>query len=258
MNTMKDIIFSTEILTEFELDSTAQTKVRAIIITPRESENLLQKDLMGRTPKEYVLESVADFEKTEIVTDEQLLVAIKPYLKEEDYTICLYADAPFVNSQIVADALEYAISKKTDYCKLPRGAIVKTSAVKANKIALSCEASFLNVQDFYYIFNLQTLSTSREKMRRLVLENLSKTVEFDAIDSCYIDSTAQIKLKTHFGANCVVRGYSVIGENCDIEDNSVIINCKIGDNCKVGYAYLKDVDIKEGSHLPPFTHKEKK
>ena len=255
---MKDIIFSTEILTEFELDSMQETKVRAIIITPKESEDLLKKDIMGRTSKDYVLDSVRDYEKTEILSSEPLLTAIKPYLKDEDYTICLYADTPFVSSQIVVDALEYAVAKKVDFCKLPRGAIVKASAVKANKIELTCEASFLNAQDFYYIFNLSTLANAREKMRHNILERLSKTVEFDALNSCYIDSTVQIKPNTHIGANCVIRGYTTIGENCKIGDNNIITNCKIGDNCEVSCSNLKNVDIKQGTKIPPFTFKEKK
>ncbi len=255
---MKDIIFSTEILTEFELDTTQLSKVRAIIITPKESENLLKKDIMGQTSKEYVLESVHDYEKTEIVASEPLLDAIRPYIKDEDYIICLYADTPFVSSQIVADALEYATTKRVDFCKLPRGAIVKASAVKINKITLTCEANFLNAQDFFSIFNLSTLAKAREKMRRKVLEKLSKTVEFDAMESCYIDSTTLIGQNVHFGANCVVRGYTTIGANCKIGDNTVIKNCKIGDNCEIEQANLKDIDIKDGTKVQPFTHKEKK
>ncbi len=258
MDTMKDIIFSTEILTEFELDSTQNTKVRAIIVTPKESENLLKKEIMGKTSKDYVLESVVDYEKTEIVSSDPLINAIKPFIKDEDYVVCLYADTPFVTSQMVADSLEYAVSKKVDFCKLPRGAIFKASAVKTNKIEVSCEASFLNSQDFYYIFNLTTLATAREKMRRKILENLSKTVEFDAINSCYIDSTVKIKPNTHIGANCVLKGYSQIGENCEIGANSIIKNCKIGENCEIECSCLANIDIKSGTKLPPFTNKEKK
>lgn len=255
---MNDIIFSTEILTEFELTDLSKTKVRAIVITLKETKNLVEKDLMGRSSKEYVLDALSNYEMTEIVSSEPMLDAVKPYLKDEEYTIILYSDTPLVRQETISDALEYAISKNTDFCKLPRGAIVKTSAIKLNKIELSCEANFLNKQDFFYIFNLATLSQAREKMRQNILSKLSLKVEFDAPSTCYIDDLVEIKKGVHIGANCVLRGATVIGENCKIGDNSVIENCKIGDNCVVESSFLKNVEIKNDTKIPPFTYKEKK
>ena len=95
-------------------------------------------------------------------------------------------------------------------------------------------------------------------MRQNILMELSSKVELEALSTCYIDSLVEIKKGTCIGANCVLRGATVIGENCVIGDNSIIENCKIGNNCEIKSSYLKDVDIKNDTKVSPFTVKEKK
>lgn len=252
---MKEFILSTDILTEFEIQNTNNYKVRAVILMP-EGEKFYLKDLMGKTSIEWVEDALKDYEikKIDITKKDSLVEVVKDYVADEDYLIVLYADTPLVNGSVVNDALDYAITKKVDYCKLYRGAIIKVSALKSGNFETISQAEFLGKENFYTIFDFASLLSAREKLRKLIIENhLKNKVEFYNASSCYIDCDVIIKSGVKIYSNNTLKGNCEIRENTILMENNIIEDSQIGANCVLINSYVKSKKIKDNTKLSPFT-----
>jgi bifunctional UDP-N-acetylglucosamine pyrophosphorylase/glucosamine-1-phosphate N-acetyltransferase len=78
----------------------------------------------------------------------------------------------------------------------------------------------------------------------------------------YIDSGVEIGAGTFVFPNTTITGETIIGENCRIGPNSIIVDSRIGDGCEIlasvveGSALETDVDVGPFSHLRPDTYVE--
>ena len=155
---------------------------------------------------------------------------------------------------MVNDALDYAITKKVDYCKLYRGAIIKVSALKSGNFETISQAEFLGKENFYTIFDFASLLSAREKLRKLIIENhLKNKVEFYNASSCYIDCDVIIKSGVKIYSNNTLKGNCEIGENTILMENNIIEDSQIGANCVLINSYVKSKKIKDNTKLSPFT-----
>ena len=70
--------------------------------------------------------------------------------------------------------------------------------------------------------------------------------------------TTFIGKNVKFGTNVIIEsgnyidGDSYIGDNCHIYPNNYIIDCKIGNNCKIFSSHLENSIIKENVQIGPF------
>ena len=261
---MEDIIFTTQILTQFDLEQKNNHKVRAIVICQEKMQNVYQFDLMGKEVKQYVYDVLSDFETTTVVLKDEkktLVEVVAPYVKDEDYVLVLYADTPFLTKNTIVDALEYATTKSLDFCKLYRGAILKASAVKQNKIEYMSEANFLDKNDFFCIFDNKTICQARRIMNKRNIEKLVKNgVEIFDVDNLYVDSDVEIESGVKIYSNNVIKGHTKIGKQCVLLENNVLNNCELEQNCEIKCCYLENVKIKKNEKIGPFEKriKEKK
>ena len=81
-------------------------------------------------------------------------------------------------------------------------------------------------------------------------------------NTTYIDEWARIGRGTVVYPNTTIAGRTTIGESCHIGPNAIIVNCRLGDDCRVVASFLEgatleaDVDVGPFSHLRPGAYLE--
>jgi len=79
-------------------------------------------------------------------------------------------------------------------------------------------------------------------------------VRFCDLDRTYIDLRAKIGAGTYLGADVVIEGECVIGENCTILAGTRLTNCKIGKGTTVDHSVCIDSEVGEASTIGPFAY----
>lgn len=75
--------------------------------------------------------------------------------------------------------------------------------------------------------------------------------------STYIEATVQIGQDTTIYPGCHLQGNTTIGSGCEIGPNSQIIECVIGDDCRILYSVLEYARMDRASEIGPFGHLRK-
>lgn len=89
--------------------------------------------------------------------------------------------------------------------------------------------------------------------RTSVIKKLIKNgVNFIATDGIIISEEAVVGKGTTILPGTIIKGYSAIGENCEIGPNSFIDNAVIGNDCTVRYSEVKNTEIKGNEKIGPF------
>jgi len=254
---MNEFVLSTDILTEYELTDPKEYKVRAIVLLV-ESEKFnsgYNQNLLGKQMKNWVRGAVSHFD-CEFVTlpeGENPLNIIKPYVKDEDYTIVLFSDTPLLKSSVVLDTLDYATTKKLDFCKMPRGFIVDSKSLINNNFSLTAEPNFYDKEDFYTVFDYTTLAKAKDVIRlRILNKHLKNKVIIENINTNIIDCDVEIAPQVFIGNNNVILGDTKIKENTKILYNCVIENSLIEENCTINCSCVKDAIVKENTNINAF------
>ena len=261
---MNEFVLSSEILTEFEFETPKEYKVNAIVLLVENSrlkDNGYSLSLSGKQMKNWVKDCVSHFDCTFVSLEEKdnPLEVIKPYIKDEDYTIILFSDTPLLTSTTVLDCLDYATTKQIDFCKLPRGFIINSQKFLNNNIEQSAEPAFVNQEEFFVVFDSKTLSQAKLQIKNRILErHLKNKVIIDDLNSVYIDYQVEIAPFVKIASNNVLKGETKIEEGVELQENNVIENCEILKNSKIFYSVLKNIKIEENSNIGPFVFKTNK
>ena len=73
-------------------------------------------------------------------------------------------------------------------------------------------------------------------------------------DSTYIDPRATIGAGTTILPGTILRGSTVIGENCEIGPNAMLVNCSVGDGSVVNASQAFESILGRNVHVGPFAH----
>ena len=97
------------------------------------------------------------------------------------------------------------------------------------------------------------LTSFEERMRinRQFLE--SGVILYDSA-TCYIEEGVTIGAGTRILPNTVITGNTVIGKDCSIGPNTVIISSKIGDKNEIVASYLTEATVENETHIGPFSY----
>ncbi len=253
---MEKFVLNSEILMEFQLEKKNERKIRVLILLPQNSENLLKKDVLGRSVVGWVENAVSEFEQIKVQIDakQPLAEVAMKYSKDEDFLLVVFGDTPLLSKETVRDALDYALTKSLDFCKLPRGAVFKTSALKRGQFELSGEANFLGKDEFFSVFDLASLCHAREIIRQRILEtHLKKGVEFFDLNSCSVECDVEIEKGVQIFRGNTLCGKTVVQSGCILRENNMIKDSILGENCEVSYSFLSSIVLKKGSKVEPFT-----
>lgn len=92
----------------------------------------------------------------------------------------------------------------------------------------------------------------------MTLEEASKWMEKGVVivdhNTTYIDEDVIVGDGTTIYPNVSIRGITRIGKNNIIDSNTVICDCKIGDNNKILSSYLTDSKMGNDNFIGPFAH----
>jgi len=97
------------------------------------------------------------------------------------------------------------------------------------------------------------------RLRRAVQEKIvayhqSTQVRVIDPDNTYIDPRVTIGVGTTVLPGTILRGHTVIGENCEIGPNTMIVNSTVGDGCVVNASQVFESTLGRDVHVGPFTH----
>lgn len=254
---MEDIVLHTQLMTEFEFEAPQDFIVRAIVLLP-ENNRLnegVNEEIFGRTMKNWVAKALDNFETRFVSLSEKdnPLETVKPFIKDEDYTIVLFADTPLIKNTTVYDVVEYAQTKKLDFCKLPRGFIVASQNFKAGIIELSSEPTFVDKQDFFTVFDNITLCKAKEVLKDRILEkHLKNKVVIDDKKTTFIDVDVEISKGVKICAFNVIKGKTFIDEGAQILEYNKIEDSVIGKGSRISFSILKNTKVEDNCAVGPF------
>lgn len=255
---MENFVLSTDILTEFELENPQTYNVRAIILLVENKRfpEMYEFDLLGKPMKQWVRDTVKNFDSRFVLLSEgdNVSEVIKPFIRDEDYTIVLFSDTPILTENAILEVLDYATTKNLDYCKLPRGFIIKSQNFKRNKLEFSAEPAFINKEDYYTCFDAKTLCNCKQILKERILDNhlKNKVIIHDKL-STYIESNVEIAPFVEIYANNSLRGNTVIEKDVTLFENNVIVNSTIAENNQIINSYLENIVLQPKSNLAPFS-----
>jgi len=114
------------------------------------------------------------------------------------------------------------------------------------------------VQEVYGINDRTHLAVAANVLRRRINEqHMRAGVTIIDPANTYIEATVQIGQDTTIHPGCHLQGETVIGSGCEIGPNSQIIECIIGDECRVLYSVLEYARMDRASEIGPFGHLRK-
>jgi len=73
----------------------------------------------------------------------------------------------------------------------------------------------------------------------------------------YIEPGVTIGRDTTIWPNTHLRGETMVGQDCHIGPNTIIVDCEIGDGCRVWASVLEQAVMEDGSDVGPFGHLRK-
>ena len=91
--------------------------------------------------------------------------------------------------------------------------------------------------------------------RMAVIEkHLANGVEFTCTDGVVIERGVEIGAGTEILPNTIIRKNTTIGMNCKIGPNTVVENCKIGDDVNLHTVQAYEAEIEAGVKIGPYVH----
>ena len=91
--------------------------------------------------------------------------------------------------------------------------------------------------------------------RMAVIEkHLANGVEFTCTDGVVIERGVEIGVGTEILPNTIIRKNTTIGKNCKIGPNTVVENCKIGDDVNLHTVQAYESEIEAGVKIGPYVH----
>ena len=127
--------------------------------------------------------------------------------------------------------------------------ILKNKGEIVGAYQMEHEAESLGVND-----RVALAEATRLMRARINEKHMRNGVTFMDPQSTYIDSEVVIGSDTVVEAGVVLKGKTVIGEDCFIGANSEISNSKIGDRVRVVSSNIEDSVMEEDSNVGPYSH----
>lgn len=254
---MNEFILSSEILTEFELESPKEYKVKAIVLLVEN--NRLNEgyslNMFGKQMKDWVKDTVSHFDCRFVSLSEKdnPLEVIKPFITDEDFTIVLFSDTPLLTSNTVLETLDYATTKNLDFCKLPRGFIINSKNYLYSQLTSSAEPAFVNKDEFFVVFDCKTLSMAESVLKnRIIDKHLKNKVIIHDVNSTYIEASVEIESNVEIFANNVLKGLTKIEEGVVLKENNIIEDSVVLKGSEVVSSVLKNTKVLKESKIGPF------
>lgn len=183
--------------------------------------------------------------------DKNIIKMIRPYVKQTEYSVILFANTPLVNKQHLKDLLGYVNRKHMNACKLKKGYIFRNDYILNNDELFSVDTYEFSSDDFFEVKTLEDLSVAQESLSKKVLSyHMLNGVYFERPEVNSVDATSEIGYNTTVASNVSIVKNSIVGDVCDIKEDAIIKNSKIGDDVVIGEgAFIISSVIKDGARI---------
>ena len=212
-------------------------------------------NVMGKKMWEWVaLAGDGAVVKTTPCTEESdILTLIKPFVKDEEYTMVFYSDTPLLSRESVIEILEYVKSRDLNVLKLARGYVFNSKYLLNCESILATENKLFGGEEFEKIDSFEKLEKVNIKLRDLILKfHMGNGVYIKDTKSTYIDADVVIEKGVIIEPNNVIAGQSYIGENTVLESNNIIKESIISNNVVLKCSYVSNSRISENLIVGPF------
>lgn len=192
--------------------------------------------------------------KTTPCTEESDVISlIKPFVKDEKYTMVFYSDTPLLSRESVIEILEYFKGRHQNVLKLKRGFVFNSEYLLNCEKILSDTNSLFDSAEFEPVNSFQKLSEVTQTLRDMILSyHMDNGVYVVDPKTTYIDADVVIEKGVRIEPNNVIKGESYIGENSVLEANNTISNSIISNNVIVKNSYVSGSRISENMIVGPF------
>lgn len=214
--------------------------------------NIYEYDICGMSSLNWVVRAC---DKQPIVLrvneGDDVISLIRPYAKNADYSVVLFANTPLVNKQHIKDLLSYANRKHMNACKLRKGFVFSNDFVLNNDELFSVDTYVFSSNDFFEVNSLEDLSYAQESLSKKVLSyHMFHGVYFERPEVGSVDATSEIGFNTYVASNVSIVKNSALGDNCEIKEDAIIKGSKIGNNVIIGEgAFIISSVIKDGAKI---------
>jgi len=148
-----------------------------------------------------------------------------------------------------------AILTEEDWTDAPTG-VHTVSAAELRKSGLqSLGNDYTEADGFFAVTSADELADWQPILKRLFLYGLAANgVEIWDYDNCYIDPTVKIGAGTQILPGTILRGATVIGENCTVGPNSLLEDAVIGNGVKVNASQIYESSVGDKTSIGPFAY----
>lgn len=98
------------------------------------------------------------------------------------------------------------------------------------------------------------LARAEEARLEVIGKLMEQGVEFPCVDGVLIEETVVIGRGTVVEPGVVLKGETVIGENCVLTSGTRLENCRVGSGCVINASQCYDARIGNGVRIGPFSH----
>ena len=110
-------------------------------------------------------------------------------------------------------------------------------------------------EEIFGVNDRTQLSQVETVLRWQIIERLMLSgVTIQDPGSVYIDADVTIGQDTVVRPNTSLLGSTAIGEDCEVGPNSVLMDSRIGDGCRVIASMLEEAVLEDGADVGPFSH----
>ncbi len=250
---IEEIIASEE--HEFVEDDSLDVSANYVVLCEEKSfegysSRIYEQKICGETLADWTGKSCPDKPIFLTLSDrENFLDLIKPYVRQKDYTVVLFASTPLITKNKIKDMLGFAYRKRLNVCRLKKGYILKNEYI-ANIDEIYASLSYtLPTNDFFEVKTVEDLAYAKETLTKRMFNFHKKNgVVFENEKLTNLNSNVYIGSGTEVGSSVSLLSGSFIGENVVIQEGAIISNSKIGNDSIIETgAVIKNSIVKDGA-----------
>lgn len=243
--------------------------------------------LFGKTMIDYVKTAAKEYE-TKIIPAKpgvDVITTILPHLTCADYTAVLYCDTPLLTSTVIREAIDFAVFKNLDVCKLPRGYVFKNKFLEENyatmqlktsdgKTGKSTENAQENttmhsmkqkepmVQSFNFFeeqFTAAINFTQLEKVFKTMQQKINENYQLNGVNildsaSTYIEPGVTFGKNVTIYPNNKITKKSILKNNVTVFEHNIISQTVMEENSNTTFSVLVHCVVKKNVSVLPFSH----
>lgn len=209
-------------------------------------------DILGIKMFEYVVKAC---EETPILVHfdkekQSVLQAVKPHLRDAEFTVVLFSDTPLITRKNVLNILDFVKNKGLNVCALTRGFVFRTEYLKRVDEIYSPSTYYFEEEDFLIANSFHSLCLASEMLKNRIVDFHSQNgVYFKDPASLYIEANVAIGKGTEIGSFVSLSGDTTIGEDVKIGNYSELKNSKVSSNVEICGATLDGAYVFSGSKI---------